>query len=342
MKIKTLVHGQKLLNWAGLGIFYFVTTLSVLSGSLALYFSDLSWKGLNIVLVFIFFGGSLWVLLGQLYRWTFGLWLLSLLAVWLFYNMTTLPSNNREWRTDMALPARAIIDGDNIRVLNYRNFDYHGQTGFTPHYEERQIQLSKLTSVDYYISYWMPGPVAHTFVSFNFSDGPPIAISIEARYESHENYAPISSLFRQFEIIYIVGDERDIVKSRTNHRQEEVYRYSLKLPAENAQRLFMQYIYRINELHDFPEFYNLIKSNCTINIIRYANRAGRIGSFDIRHLINGYSDRYLYDAGLIDTSRPFAEVRAEAHINALGIAAGSSPNFSELIRRPSQPLASGI
>lgn len=175
--------------------------------------------------------------------------------------MTTIPSNDREWRADTTLPARAIINGDSIRIINYRNFEYRSTTDFTPRYEEREIKLSGITSVDFFVSYWMPGPVAHTFVSFNLNDGPPIAISIEARFEAHEGYAPLPSLFREFEIIYIVGDERDIVKSRTNHRKEDVFLYKLNLPAENAQRLFMQYINRINELYEFPEFYNLIKSN---------------------------------------------------------------------------------
>ena len=181
---------------------------------------------------------------------------------------------------------------------------------FTARYEEREFSLAHVTSVDLFISYWTPGPVGHTFVSFNFDDGtPPLCISIETRPEVGEGFAPIASMFKQFELIYVVGDEHDLVGVRTNHRDEEVYLYPLRTTPEARAAAAGVYLDRINELADHPEFYHLLKNSCTVNIVRYANVAGRQGRFDIRHLLNGWIDRYLYAAGWVDTSLPFAELR---------------------------------
>jgi hypothetical protein len=192
--------------------------------------------------------------------------------------------------------------------------------------------LSHLTSVDFFVSYWMPGPVAHTFVSFNFDNAPPLCISIEARSELGESYDPIASLFKQSELIYVVGDERDLVQVRTNYRHEDVYLYRIQRSPDAARRLFLVYLERINALADHPEFYHLLSNSCTINIVRYANVAGRVGRLDIRLVLNGFSDRYLYRGGYVDTTLPFAELRQHSRINDAAQAAGNAPDFSTRIR----------
>ena len=121
----------------------------------------------------------------------------------------------------------------------------------------------------------------------------PVAISIETRPEVGEGFDPLASLFKQFELIYVVGDERDIVRVRTDHREEDVFLYRVNTSPQVARRLFKVYLERINELADRPEFYHLLSNSCTINIIRYANAAGRVGGFDYRHFLNGFIDAYL-------------------------------------------------
>ncbi|MET1116343.1 MAG: DUF4105 domain-containing protein, partial [Comamonas sp.] len=227
---------------------------------------------------------------------------------------------------------RIDVDGDRIRITGYRNFDYRSAEDFTPRYETRELRLSQLRSLDFFLSYWMPGPVGHTFVSFNFDDSPPVSISIETRPEVGEGFDPLASLFRHFELIYVVGDERDIVRVRSNYRHEDVYLYRTNLGQDAARRLFLVYAERIDELARRAEFYHLLSNNCTINILRYANRIGREGRLDIRHVLNGWSDRYLYRAGLIDTALPFDALRARAQINAAAQAADQAPDFSERIR----------
>jgi hypothetical protein len=130
----------------------------------------------------------------------------------------------------------------------------------------------------------------------------------------------------------VVGDERDIVRVRTNYRKETVYLYRLNTATDNARRLFMVYLERINELADRPEFYHLLSNSCTINIIRYANAAGRAGRFDIRHLLNGMIDSYLYYSGRMDTTLPFDELRRRSRINDAAQAADDAPDFSDRIR----------
>ena len=129
-----------------------------------------------------------------------------------------------------------------------------------------------------------------------------------------------------------MGDERDLVGVRTNHRRETVYLYRLNTTAEDARRLLLVYLGRINELADRPEWYHLLSNNCTINIIRYANAAGRKGRFDIQHLFNGLIDSYLYHSGRVDTTLPFDELRRRSLINAAAQAADDAPDFSQRIR----------
>jgi Domain of unknown function (DUF4105) len=246
------------------------------------------------------------------------------------------PSHDRPWRPEVAVMPRAFIDGDRVRLTGVRNFDHRGPEDFTVRYEEREVRLSRLSGLDFYVSYWDEGLVGrlvgHTFLSFIFEDAPPLNISIETRPEAGESFDPLASLFKQFELIYVVGDERDSVGVRTSHRGETVYLYRLNTSAEGARRLFLVYLERINELADRPEFYHLLSNNCTLNIVRYANAAGREGRFDIRHLLNGLVDSYLYHSGRVDTALPFDELRRRSLINAAAQAAEGAPDFSQRIR----------
>jgi hypothetical protein len=242
------------------------------------------------------------------------------------------PSHDREWRPEVAMMPRAVIDGDRVHLTGVRNFDYRTRNDFTVHYEEREVWLSHLAALDFYVSYFSEGPIAHTFLSFIFDNAPPLSISIETRPEVGEGFAPVASLFKQFELIYVVGDERDLVGVRTNHRREAVYLYHLNTSADDARRLLLVYLTRINELADRPEFYHLLTNSCTINIFRYANAAGRVGRFDIRHLLNGLVDSYLYHSGRVDTTLPFDELRRRSRINDAAQAADGAPDFSQRIR----------
>ena len=243
------------------------------------------------------------------------------------------PSHNRIWRETVKVTPRAIIEGDQVTLTGYRNFDFKSRDEFEAKYEERTVNISDIKSVDLLISYWSIGPVGHTFLSFNVENGQPISISIETRPEIHEGYDPLVSIFKQYELINVAGDERGIVRWRTNFREEDLFLYRINVSPEAAQRLFMVYLERINELNGDAEWYHLLKNNCGLNIVRYANTAGRVGEFDFRHLLNGWLDRYLYHVGMIDTTMPFEELRQRSRINEAALAAEDDPDFSTAIRK---------
>lgn len=323
------------LRWLGVGLGFLLRTLLIAWASLAIYYSNLPWPGLRLTLAVGFAGFATWVFwLSRQRRMRMALAILFLgVVVWW---LAIPPSHDRPWRPEVAVMPRAFIEGDRVRLTGVRDFDYRSADDFTVRYEEREVYLSHLTGLDFYVSYWSEGLigrlVGHTFLSFLFDNAPPLSISIETRPEVGETFDPLASLFKQFELIYVVGDEHDIVGVRTKYRGERVYLYHLNTSAENARRLFLVYLRRINELADRPEFYNLLSNNCTLNIIRYANAVGRKGRFDIRHLFNGLVGSYLYHSGRVDTTLPFDELRRRSLINEAVQAADDAPDFSQRIR----------
>jgi Domain of unknown function (DUF4105) len=305
--------------------------LIVAWASLAIYFSNLPWAWLRLTIAVAFAGFAVWALLLSRPRRRLA-FLIGFLAVVIWW-IAIPPSHNRSWRPEVAMMPRAVIDGDHVQLTGVRDFTYRSRDDFDIRYKERKIQLSHLEGIDFYVSYWAEGLVGHTFLSFFFDNAPPISISIETRPEMGEGFDPLASIFKQFELIYVVGEERDIVGVRTNHRNETTYLYRLNTTPADARKLLMVYLERINELADRPEWYHLLSNSCTINIIRYANAAGREGRFDIRHLLNGLIDSYLYHSGRVDTTLPFDELRRHSLVNPAAQAAGDAPEFSDRIRK---------
>jgi hypothetical protein len=307
-------------------------------GTLAIYYSNLPWGWARPGAAAAFAAFSVWALWlsrRRRMRWAFAAVFVAVVVWWIAIP----PSHDRDWRPEVAVMPRAVIDGDRVRISGVRNFDFRSRSDFTVRHEEREFLLSELAGIDFYVSYWSEGLVGHTFLSFIFRNAPPLSISIETRPEAGEGFDPIGSIFKQFELIYVVGDERDLVGVRTNHRGETTYLYSLNTNPEDARRLLLVYLGRINELADRPEFYHLFSNSCTINIIRYANAAGREGRFDIRHLLNGLIDSYLYHSGRVDTTLPFDELRLRSLINDAARAADGAPDFSQRIRASLPALA---
>ena len=264
--------------------------------TLAIYYSNLPWGAVRITLAAVFAAFAIWALWFSRQRRMFVLTVILFSGVVVWW-ISIRPSHDRNWRPEVAVMPRATIEDDRVHLTGVRDFQYRSRNDFTVRYQERDVLLSHLVALDFYVSYFTEGPVGHTFLSFIFDNAPPLSISIETRPEVGEGFAPVASLFKQFELIYVVGDERDLVGVRSNHRGEPVYLYRLNASADDARRLFLVYLARINELADHPEFYHLLTNSCTINIVRYANAAGRGGGFELRHLLNGLVDGYLYELG---------------------------------------------
>lgn len=309
-----------------------VSLLFIAWGTLAINYSNLPWPGLRVALAVAFLVFGIWALWRPYRLRRVAMFVVAYVALLVWWG-TIQPSHDRNWRSDVAVMPRATIDGDKVTISGFRNFEYRSREDYTVRFEEREFDLSHLTSLDFYISYWTVGPMGHTFVSFNFDNAEPICISIEARPVEGGGFAPIASLFKQFELIYVVGDERDIVGVRTAHRNEDVFLYRIRIDAATARRFLLVYLARVNELAEQPEFYHLLSNNCTINIVRYANKIGRTGRLSINHVLNGFIDRYLFSAGMIETDLPFEELRRRSHINEAAIKADGAPDFAHRIRQ---------
>ena len=244
------------------------------------------------------------------------------------------PSNARDWTRDQRLLPRASFAGDTVRVENVRDIRYRSTTDFDVAHDDRVYDLSQLESVWFAVEPFsgMRGP-AHTFVSFGFRDGQYVAISVEIRKEEGERFSPVRGLLRSYELMYVVGDERDVVKLRSNYRRDDVYLYRTTATPEKGRALFVSMLRRANELAAKPEFYNTLTSTCTTNIVRHVNEiAPKRIPFSYKVLLPAYSDELAYRIGLLDTTVPFETLRARAHINARATRSADSPEFSRLIR----------
>lgn len=307
-------------------------------GALAIHYSGIRSPGAGNALAGAFaMLGLLTVLALASPRWrwrAFGTFLVAF-AVLVAWWSTIAPSNDRLWQPEVAKLAYATVDGDLVTVRNIRNFDYRTETDFTPAYYDRTFDLRKLRSVDLIAVYWMGPAIAHTFLSFGFEGGEYLAVSIETRKEVGEGYSTIKGFFKQFELYYVVADERDVIRVRTNYRKdppEDVYVYRIKGPVENARRLFLEYVRRLDDLKDRPKFYNTLIHNCTTTIwLNSRINPGHL-PFSWKLLASGYVPEYLYETGRLDTSLPFEELQRRSHVNARARAADRDPDFSARIR----------
>jgi hypothetical protein len=285
------------------------------------------------------FGAAALLLMGAALqvRWRWRAWgaFLVLFALLLGCWSTIGASNERDWQPENAVLAYASIEGERITIHNIRNFDYRSEADFTPGYYDRTFDLGKLNAVDLFAVYWMGPSIAHVFLSFGFADGKHVGVSIETRRERGEEYSSVRGFFRQYELYYVVGDERDIVRLRTNYRHnppEQVYLYRLRGEAASARALFLEYVREINALRQQARWYNTLTTNCTTNIWLHSRvNAGHV-PWSWKILLSGYVPGYLYEQGLLDSSVPFAELQRRAHINALAQAADQDEDFSQRIR----------
>ena len=255
--------------------------------------------------------------------------LIALLAWW----GTLTPSSDRNWAPEVARTPRIEVRGDELVIHNLRTFDYRSETDFDPRYEDRTYDLSKLLGLDLFVCYWGSPAIAHTIMSWEFSEGPPLAISIETRKQRGQEYSAIDGFFRQYTLIYVVADERDLIRLRTNYRGENVYLYRLAVPLANARSLLMEYVQQINSLADTPQFYNALTENCTTAIRSNAENAGGTVPWSWKLLLTGYVDKMLYERGrLRGGALPFARLKAASWIDDRAKAADQDPEFSRRIR----------
>jgi len=246
------------------------------------------------------------------------------------------PLADRDWAPELSRMAAADFDGETVHVHNVRNSNYRTDTDFDLRFDDRTYDLAKLDSVDYILVPLSGMPrIAHTFISFGFHGQDYMAISIEVRRLRGEKFNPVYNFLDENEIIYIAGDERDLIRLRSNFRKDDVYVYRAKLTPEQCQGLFVDMLQRANKLSVQPEFYNTLTNNCENNLIAHLNHVlTKKIPYTYEVLFPGLSDRLLYSMGLIQSrGNTFDEARADARINRMAQLHPNAPDFSQQIRR---------
>lgn len=248
------------------------------------------------------------------------------------------PSNDREWSPDQEILAHAefAADSDSVTIHNIRNIRYQRTDNYVVSHYNRTVSLSDLVSLDYMIEDLddFPG-FAHTLLSFGFADSSFIAISVEIRKELGEGYHPVSGMMREFELMYVIADERDVINLRANFRKNTVYLYPIEIGRESLTNLFVSMLERANALRENPEFYHTLTSTCTTNLARAASETTkqRFWMFHPQILLPGFSDRLLLKRGLIQTGlTDIIDVREAFTINEKAELFKESDDFSLGIR----------
>jgi len=243
-------------------------------------------------------------------------------------------SNDREWQPEVSVTPYATVNGDLVTIHGVRNFDYRTESDFKPRWEDRTYDLRKLDSADIIAVYWAGKAIAHVMVSFGFAGKDYLAVSIETRKEKGESYSTLAGFFRNYELYYVIADERDVIRVRTTYRQpqEDVYIYRVSGSLENLRRVFLDYLKSINELRDRPAFYNTLTTNCTTAILLHTRVNPESPPLSWKILLSGYVPDYLYELGRLDTTMPFAQLEKLSRVNERAHAADKDPAFSERIR----------
>ncbi|MFA6077218.1 MAG: DUF4105 domain-containing protein [Candidatus Paceibacterota bacterium] len=258
-----------------------------------------------------------------------------LIVVYFIFSIIVRPSLNRQWNKDQEVLARATFNENIISIKNIRNINYRSTTDYDVRYYDKVFDLNKLNSVWYMVEPFTGhgAGAAHTLVSFGFENGDYVSISVEIRKEKGESFGAIKGLLRQYELVYVIADERDVIKLRSNYRKDEVFLYPVVTTKENMQKLFISMLNRANKLATEPEFYNTLTSTCTTNIVSHVNEIvpNRI-PFSFKVLMPAYSDELAYRIGLIDNSVPLETLREKYHINERALKYADSSDFSKMIR----------
>ena len=260
--------------------------------------------------------------------------LAALLLIYVLWAVLVSPSNYRNWSRDQALLSYAEILGDVVNLHNVRNFTYRNTTDYDVDYYNKSFDLASLDSLWFMVEPFSGHGLgaAHTLLSFGFGDEY-VAISVEIRKEKGEKFSPLKGLFRNYELMYVIGDERDLIKLRSNYRKDTVYLYKINTTVKRMQLVFLDMLERANELRDEPEFYNTLTSTCTTNIVSHVNIIvpDRV-PFSYKVLMPAYSDELAYDLGLIVTDDSFEETREYYRINDAALMYADYEDFSVKIR----------
>ncbi len=253
-------------------------------------------------------------------------------ALLLLWWSTITPSGQRDWRDDVARLLTGTVQGDLVRLDNVRNFNWRSDTDYDIRWEKRNYELARLVGADAVVSHWGSRAIAHAMISFGFDNGRHLVFSVEVRKSRDQDYSSIGGFFKQFETILIAADENDIIRVRTNVRDEDVYLYPLRIDQPVLRALFLSYVHAANRLAMKPTFYNTFTSNCTTIVYRMARQIEHALPWDARLLLTGYLPEYLHRVGVLDRSVPVETLRQRSRISERARATATGADFSSTIR----------
>lgn len=249
---------------------------------------------------------------------------------------TIKPTHEKDWNIDHAKLPHAEINGDMIKIYNIRNFKYKDETIISPDFYNKTFDLKKLSKVYYVVSHFANfNGIAHTFLSFEFDDDKYISLSIEARRtKKQKEYSLLKGFFKQYEMIYVLGDENDILKVRTNIRKERVHFYPVNATPQKVREMFLAIIKRVNKIYTEAEFYNTADNNCTNNLV---NHVVEITNHKIpwsyKIFLPGYSDKLAYQMNFIPTDKSFREIKKRYLIDNEKLINSNGENYSKAVRK---------
>lgn len=246
-----------------------------------------------------------------------GVVLLLLVLVATTIILVRTPSHDREWEVGQEQLPRVVFAGDEFTIENLRDFRWAGPFEAETNYTKDSFTLSEMDSVDVIISHFSEFEgLAHIFLSFGFTDGRHVSLSLETRREKGEKFSPYLGLLDQFEIIYVLATDRDLVGLRTGHRNERVYIYPTVATPEQAQELFVRLAGNVNDVYAKPTMYNTLFRNCTNEITRQVEEMSTIDfPLTYKSILPGYFDQVLYEVAVVDNTIPYEEMRSASLVN---------------------------
>ncbi len=240
--------------------------------------------------------------------------------------------NKEQWSLDQKILPYADISGNLVTIHDIRNFTYTTETEYTPSYYDKTFDLKQIKSLDFVVEPFSK-TLAHTFFTFGFENGSHVCISVEVRKKPGQSYSVLKSLIKPYGLMYVVADENDMIKLRTNYRHDSVYLYPIKAHPDQIRKIFLSMLHRVNKLKDKPELYSLFNNNCTVNLAKHVNEMfpGEI-PFSYKEFLTKHSDELVYDLGLIDTDLSLKDARKKFLINEKAEKCPDNVDFSSKIR----------
>lgn len=304
--------------WATLAVWFRAPAPEWLRGALA---GVLALLALGAALLLLFRG-----------RWRplalFGVAFVATLVWW----STITPPASANFAPDVARQTTGKLDGDSLTLTDVRDFDWRSDADFTERWATRTFDLTKLRTLDLFLSYWAGPEMAHVITSFGFEDGQQIAWSIEVKRRKGGEFSPLADLFKNSPLAIVAASERDVVRVRSNVRAEDVQLYRLDVYPQTMRALLMQYVRDANALAAAPQFYNSLTTNCTTTVAGLVKAIGKPVPLDWRLVVNGYLPDYLYENDALTKKASLAELKRLAHIAERAKAADEASDFSQRIR----------